>query len=67
MILYICDGKVPTCSGSFACMDDCYHTTNPEHAQYGVIEGKPEWYPERFFKEEGRCDEEDLWVEKKRR
>lgn len=32
-VLYLCDGKVPRCSGSFYCLTECKHTTHVEHAK----------------------------------
>lgn len=61
MILYICDGKAPKCNLAYGCMTECFHTKDVEHARYGKCEGKPEWYPERFFEAD-----KDIWVEKKR-
>ena len=61
MILYVCDGKVPKCGGAYGCMTECFHTKHIKHARYGKCEGKPEWYPERFFEAD-----KDIWVEKKR-
>lgn len=67
MILYICDGKNPKCSGKFGCMDMCYYTSDPEHARYGRIEGNVKWYHERFV-DWGWNDfyKDGLMVEKKR-
>lgn len=45
----------------------CCHTSNPEHARYGRIEGNPKWYRERFV--DWGCDDfykDGLMVEKKR-
>jgi len=69
MILYICDGKDPKCSGNPGCMEEdfCYYTSNPEHARYGRIEGNAKWYRERFV--DYGCDDfykDGLMVEKKR-
>ncbi len=61
MILYICDGKGQKCTGTYGCMEECFHTKDPEHARYGECEGKPEWYPERFAELA-----KDFWWEKKR-
>jgi len=69
MILYICDGKNPKCSGKPGCMEKqcCWYTSDPEHARYGRIDGNVKWYLERFVD----CGwnevyNDNLMVEKKR-
>lgn len=67
MILYICDGKNPKCSGKFGCMSECFHTSDPDHARYGTVDINPEWEKERFV-DWGWNDlcKDCLLVEKKR-
>ena len=52
MVVYLCDGKMPCAKkvGCFLSGSDvgfCKHTTDPEHALYGVCPD-PQNHPERF-------------------
>lgn len=59
-ILYICDGKEERCKDR--CDGECKHTRDYKHARYGVVEGHPSWYPERFY----HLENIDIWVEKEK-
>ena len=57
-IVYICDGKIKRCRNDGNCRykdpvnGECCHTIDEAHAKYGKCDGLPEWFPERFYKED---------------
>ena len=49
LVLYLCDGKDPRCSGVNGCMKDCFHTSNIEHAKSDP-ELIKDWHDSRIFR-----------------